>query len=438
MSALHPGLSPVGAPAPASARPGVSLTRRTLIAGALWIVVFLGGFVLQEPAPYELAMVVVLATWLLSGPRFPIAIAPLIALIALFIAGGLLATLMSDDFSEAVFYIAITAFLAVTAIFYAAVIASDPSLLTTVSHAYTISALIVGVIGIAGYFGLLPGELFTLYGRAKGTFEDPNVFGPFLVLPWALALQAVLTRPLRNSVWAMAVLGVLSFAILLSFSRAAWGLTAFAGLGIYTVTFVCTRCGRARARLLGFGALGLLALMGLIVVALSVDAISGMLLERAKLVQDYDTARLGRFARYSLGFQMVLERPLGLGPLQFRNFFPEDEHNTYLKAFTTYGWLGGVAYLTLVGMTLVSLFPLMFQSRPWQGVAQCVFAVLVGHMILSVIIDTDRWRHVYLLYGLAWGLIAAEQAWRRRTRQKRRENPRETAFRPLAPGSRSG
>ena len=438
MSALHANTARAGGRPPAFGRGDgrLSLSTRAVMAFALWVVVFLGGFVLSEPAPYELAMVIVIGGWILSGPRFSVALAPLIAVIVLFIAGGLLATLMSDDFNEAIFYIAITGFLALTAIFFAAVVSADPGHLTSIAHAYTIGALIVAILGIGGYFGVLPSEIFTLYGRAKGSFEDPNVFGPFLVLPWALALHALLTRPLRGSLWPLVVLSILSFGILLSFSRAAWGLSVFSALGLFTVLYTCARDGRARARLLGFAAAGILALIALIVVSLSIDAISGMLIERARLVQDYDTARLGRFARYALGFQLVIEHPFGLGPLQFRNFFPEDEHNTYLKAFTTYGWIGGVAYLALVTLTLRYLFPLMFQPRPWQPFAQCVFAVLAGHMLLSLIIDTDRWRHVYLLYGLAWGLIAAEHK-RRYHSAATREKPTVRRFDALAPSSRT-
>ena len=42
-------------------------------------------------------------------------------------------------------------------------------------------------------------------------------------------------------------------------------------------------------------------------------------------------------------------------------------------------------------------------------------------MLMSFIIDTDRWRHLYLLYGLAWGLIAAEYSLRARRRDASRK-----------------
>ena len=408
---------------------------------ALWVVVFLGGFVLNEPAPYELAMVAGLGLWLLSAPRLPVAIAPLIVIVTLFLSGGLIATLMSDDFGEAVMYIAVTGFLAVTAIFFAALVAHDPDRLKTISNAYLASALVVGTLGIAGYFGY-GHAIFTLYGRAKGTFQDPNVFGPFLVLPWTVLVHTLITRPvLQRPIWRqagrIAALALLTLAILLSFSRAAWGLAVFSGLGVYLLVFMGTRDAHERARLLGFALAGVLAFIALLVVSLSLDSISGMLLQRAKLVQDYDAARLGRFARYVLGFQIVVDHPFGLGPLQFRNFFPEDEHNTYMKAFTTYGWLGGISYLALVIVTFRAFLPVVFQPRPWQWAARCVFVVLVGHMMMSFIIDTDRWRHLYMLYGLAWGLVALEQTFRARAKRAVK-NRGSTAVSTLAPDARSG
>ena len=53
-------------------------------------------------------------------------------------------------------------------------------------HAAPISAAAVlsALLGTLGYLGSCPGaDLFTRYGRAKALFNDPNVFGPFLILP---------------------------------------------------------------------------------------------------------------------------------------------------------------------------------------------------------------------------------------------------------------
>ena len=40
--------------------------------------------------------------------------------------------------------------------------------------------------------------MFTKYDRAAGAFQDPNVFGPFLVLPGVYLLHRLLTGPVSR------------------------------------------------------------------------------------------------------------------------------------------------------------------------------------------------------------------------------------------------
>ena len=336
----------------------------------------------------------------------------------LYITGGLVSVPLANDFGDAAMYIAVTGFLAITAVFYAAILADDPARFRIIQNGYTISAVFVSAIGIAGYFHLFPGaEYFTFYDRARGTFQDPNVFGPFLVLPTLLLIQKLLRDSVLKNLYLLLPLTVLLLGIFLSFSRGAWGVLFAGVLVVYFLALVTERSNRRRVRLVMLGIAGVLAVLALLAAALSIDTVAAMFEQRARLVQDYDSSRLGRFARYALGFQLVMEHPLGLGPLGFRNYFPEDTHNVYLKGFTTYGWLGGLAYIVLAIWTVCAMVPLLFKSRPWTAFTQSVFAVLLAHLILSAIIDTDRWRHMYMLYGLAWGMIATDRLERRRFRK---------------------
>jgi hypothetical protein len=41
----------------------------------------------------------------------------------------------------------------------------------------------------------------------------------------------------------------------------------------------------------------------------------------------------------------------------------------------------------------------------------------VGHLIIGNVIDTDHWRHFFLLLGIIWGCIALELKWQRQQRQ---------------------
>ena len=86
--------------------------------------------------------------------------------------------------------------------------------------------------------------------------------------------------------------------------------------------------------------------------------------DRAQLEQDYDVGHLGRFQRHAIGFNMMLDHPLGIGAIEFGRTFGEDEHDIWLKTLTTYGWLGFAAFLTLVIWTLDRRLPARLPQRP--------------------------------------------------------------------------
>jgi O-antigen ligase len=398
----------------AVARPS-GLPARALAAGSLALAVFLGGFVFHEPAPYELFLAAIIPLWLIGGLALPRAIGPLVVLFALFVAGGVLATTQAWRIDDGPLYITISAFLALSACFFAAVVARDPDrLLAVIVNAWIAAALATAGLGMAGYFGLAPGEMFTLYGRAAGGFQDPNVFGPFLVFPLAVLFQRALTRPIRRAWPSGAAALFLMLAVLLSFSRAAWGLALLAPAMMAVLMFLSERRSGVRARYIAMAVAG--GMVGTVVLsaALSVEAVASLFAERARLVQEYDAGQLGRFARHLAGFDMMLEKPLGLGALEFGKQFGADEHNIWLKSLTTYGWLGFAAFVTLVLWTLAAAFPLLFRTSRYQPVLQAAYVVFLGHILIGAVIDINHWRHLYLLLGILWGLIAVDRAVARR------------------------
>ena len=139
-------------------------------------------------------------------------------------------------------------------------------------------------------------------------------------------------------------------------------------------------------------------------------AISDLFVQRAQLVQDYDAEHLGRFQRHAIGFNMMLDHPLGIGAMEFGNMLGEDEHDIWLKTLTTYGWLGFAAYLTPgdldAGRRLPAALPQRARCRRW-----CRSPTSSSSATSSsrTVIDIDHWRHVYLLFGLLWGAIAADR-----------------------------
>ncbi|MBW3098787.1 O-antigen ligase family protein [Pseudohoeflea coraliihabitans] len=374
---------------------------------------------MREPAPYELYMVALIGLWGTLGLRLSRHIAPLIVLFILFNIGGMISMLTMAEVKDTPLYIAVSLFLALTAIFFAAVIEEDWRRLRLILRAYVAAAVITALLGIFGYFGVIPGgEAFTRFNRAMGAFQDPNVFGPFLTLPALYLLHGLLAGQLRAAPWRVLGLLILTLGVFLSFSRAAWGLWAFAMPALVLLMMVQRRSGPFRLKMLVMAVVGLAVLAAAVTIALQFDQVANLFSERAKLVQSYDGARLGRFARHLIGFSMALDHPLGIGPLEFGLTFGEDTHNIWLKALMDYGWIGFVSYLTLMVWTLALAFRYLLRDRPWQPFLMIATIVLVGHVLVGTVIDTDHWRHFYLLMGVVWGCIGLEQRWQRKGRMQ--------------------
>ena len=390
-----------------------------LFAGiAIWLGAFFSGFVIAQPAPYEIFLAVVIPIWAIFGLKIPTAISPLILLLVLFNLGGIISLMTMTDWDGAVIYVAVSFFLAATSIFFAAIISAKPEHLKLLYSGYLFAALITGALGILGYFGAIPGaEQFTLFGRAKGVFKDPNVFAPFLCLPSIWCLYNILTRPFARAVPYAAAFFVLAIALFLSFSRAGWGLFVLSTALLVFSMLISNQSGRFRIRIIMLSLIAVVGLLITLLVALQFESVRELFVIRAQLVQEYDGSRMGRFARQWLGFVKATEHPFGIGILQFGKIFGEDPHNIWLKALFDYSWLGFASYVTLMVWTLISGFKILFRNRFWQPFLLCAYIVFIGHILIGNVIDTDHWRHFFLLLGIIWGCVAAEANHQRQLQQ---------------------
>jgi len=377
--------------------------------GAIFIGIFLSGFVIHEPAPYDLYMAGLIAVWALFGLRISKPALPLLVLLVTMNIGGMIAMTQMADLSWTPLYLAVSLFLAFTAVFFAAVTEARPDIYRLIFLAYVVSAVITALLGIAGYFHAFPGaEIFTKYDRAAGAFQDPNVFGPFLVLPGIYLLYLLLTGPVSRMPLLAVPLLIITAGIFFSFSRGAWGMFAVSAILLTGTLFLQSNSGKFRLRVVVMSIAAVSLLVLAVLVILQLPGVSEMFSNRAHLEQSYDTARLGRFARYTIGFQMALEHPLGIGALVFGTIFGEDTHDIWLKTLMDYGWLGFVSFLTLTLWTVAAGFRILLRDRPWQPYLLCAYVAFIGNIALGTVIDIDHWRHLYLLLGLIWGAIALE------------------------------
>jgi hypothetical protein len=409
MASLAAADHPLSAPA---TRSNLAAIRHALI----WLVGACGAVVLIEPSPYELATLAAIVFFFATGMRLQPVFIPLLLLLVVLNAGYTVCSVSLMDRPEIVNWILTSWYMAATALFFAMVLSEDTeSRIEFLRRGLIVGALITSLAGILGYFRILPGghELFTLYGRARGGFKDPNVFAAFLILPAMFTLQTVLTASLGKAVRSAVALGIIGLAILLAFSRASWGLLVGCAMCTLILMYLTSPSRAQRLRIVTMAIAAAVAAALLVAVLLSLDSVADLFKERASFSQSYDGGRFGRFGRHSLGFQMALDLPMGIGPLQFSKFFPEDTHNSFLNAFMSGGWISGIAFPSLIAITVVMGFKLVFTRVPWQRTYLAIFAVFLGTVAESFIIDVDHWRHFWMMLGTMWAMFAAAHAYHR-------------------------
>lgn len=405
--ALPASIQPAGSLAPEAIKKRAERLLDALV--GFWI--FSGGFVMIEPSPYELTFVMLLPVAVMAGLGLYRSTFGLLAIIIAFTPFALIAAFQVryTEITNAMIFTIITIFLMVTSYFAANYVAEDTERrFRLIMRAYTIAAVICALIGILAYLRLMPGaDLFTRYGRAKSTFKDPNVYGPFLVLPAMYALQRVLFGKKANQWRDGLIYLVLFVGAFVSFSRGAWLHFAGSSAAVVFLCFYLEANGRERVRIMLMTLVG----AGMLVVALagllSIPAVS-KLFETRTQSQLYDTGDTGRIGRQGYAFDLALSNPLGMGPLQFEHLkIAEAPHNLYVTVLHHYGWGGGLMFYILIVSTLWRGVASLSRPSPYRLVMIPLMATFGVVAAESIIIDSDHWRHFFLLAGLIWGVSTA-------------------------------
>jgi O-antigen ligase len=385
-----------------------------LARAAVFLAIATSGVVFSEPAPVDLLMLGLIALLPLAGLATLTPGALLQTLLWLGCGvGAIVASGVSLDAAVSIRHTAISFYLYAAFLVLAAFVANRPERhADLILTAWIVAALVAGVAGLAGYFRLFPGafELFTKFGRASGTFKDPNVFGPFLVPAILYLAHRLLGGTARIAALELGALLVLVMAVLLSFSRGAWfNLVVAVGLdGLLRIGAEASPA--ARARLVLFATLGLAVTAGVLLLVSQTEQVAALLAELSSLTQGYDVGPEGRFGGQAKGLVLALENPLGLGALQFaENYHNEDVHNVYVSMLLNAGWLGGILYLAAVAATVWAGLVHIARPTATRGLLIVAYAAFVGNVVEGVIVDTDHWRHFYVLLALIWGLIGANE-----------------------------
>jgi O-antigen ligase len=388
----------------------------TLVCSGLLFLTLTTGFYVRtasgsssQPAPYDLLLVLTMAFTFAVGLRFPRDLKTPAILWSVLLLGYAFSGISALYIDRVTDFLMVSVYLILSMFFFAALVVANPKRnLAIIWWAYTASAVLAAGLGCAAYFGLVPdAESFLKFSRVRSTFNDPNVFGPFLVGPTLFLIYRLSMSSQRRDLLLVPFVGLLFLGILLSFSRGAWGNLIFAGGVFLVLTWMTASSAKQIARLtLAVSLIGVLAAC-VVAWALSSDVVSELFEERFSLTQSYDVSEEGgRFAIQEQAIQTIIEKPFGIGPSQWAKIVGIDPHNVYLNVFLAGGWLSGTAYIALVLTTIFLGIRSCFAPLPFQGLQIIAVATFTAHVGEAFIIDIDNWRHVYLLMGLVWGGIA--------------------------------
>ena len=351
-----------------------------------------------EPAPPDLVFGVAIAVAVASGQlkrgRVPVSI---VWLSALFLALNLLSAVEVADAARAAFYLSITLYVLVFALWLAAWLDSERKA-KLVARTYIVSATATAFMAVLAIIASFPGhELFVYEGtRAQGFFKDPNIFVSFVAPAALMVAESAVAREAtrRRRLLMTAVFVTLLAGVLFSYSRAGW-LNLGVGLVVLcAVLFLRRQAGRMlllMAMLAAAGALGL--------AAVHITGSADYLSQRTHL-QRYDDQRFGA---QLFGIDQSMRYPLGIGPGQFEVLGPIAAHSLYVRALAEYGLLGLLALLALLLTTLAVAVRNALSARHTYGIGSAaLLAAWCGLLANSFFIDSLHWRHLWLVAALIW------------------------------------
>lgn len=359
-----------------------------------------------EPAPSDVVFGIVIAVAIVTGRYYVSAVpTPILGLLAAFLALNLISVVEVIEPGRAVIFLSITVYLMVFAIWAAGFVQSARNARLVVIG-YTFAAVASALVGIAALLVPFPGsEVFLLDGccRAKGLFQDSNVYGPFLVPAALIMLQETIEPRLLDvrRPWKALMFMALMAGVLLSFSRGAW-INAAVGVCVLVAVLLLRRGGARRMP----AVLAILAVAGIALGALVSAGGTTDFLEQRSGLQAYDVERFGA---QRTGLELAERYPFGIGPGQFEAVSPVATHSTYIRVLSEQGVTGFFALLAVMLATL--LFAVRNAALGWStyGIGSAaLLGAWCGLMVNSLAIDTLHWRHLWLVAALIWAASLRE------------------------------
>jgi hypothetical protein len=388
---------------------------RRLVNATFFVFISGGSIAFFEPSPFDVMFLLMMPLWFIGGFRVHRVFAVFFFLMLAYKLGGFISLTPYWFDADSVAYMFTSLYLMFVGFFFALFFAERTiERCELCLKAYLISNVIAASCGIVGYLDIAgTADLFTLYGRASGSFKDPNVLGGFLILGVLYCMRLLMLNLTRWRLSVAAILLVCLTGLLFTFSRGSYGAFVLSASIMIGSMIVTTKDMALRRKLL----VSSLLVVGLVVLAIAalmtVDFIRELLLTRTS-GEGYEDPR---YFNQSRALPYLLEHPLGYGPLRFRHAFGLEPHSSFVNAFASFGWFGAFAFILLCAMTAFIGFRMCFKASPYRPYAQMFFPPTLAIMLQGFQIDIDHWRHLFMFWGIVWGLETARWRWMARTRR---------------------
>lgn len=372
-----------------------------------WLAVATSSVVFIEPALTDILVLASLGLYFALGMRIPPGFGLPGILLGVYLLANLISAAMAPEPGDTLRFAFTRFYMAAICLLFVCLIYENPKkVFPNIWSAYVAACLIAVIGGLGGYIGLFgASEQLVQGGRVRSLFKDPNVYGPFLV-PAAIYAMAKLETASKSQIFAFGALIIVCAAgIFLGFSRGAYinfavSLTVFLAIRLAT-----QRHPMLKRRMLRMTALilvgGFVALAGVA----STDKVQKMMDVRLKVAQYYDTGEGGRITRQFEVATKVGVKPFGIGPGSSAKAynFSKEPHNLYLHVLIEAGWVGGLAFIAFLFVTLWRGARYIRRSASPDGQYIAAYACVIGILTQSIFIDSTHWRHMFLLLGMIWG-----------------------------------
>ncbi len=265
---------------------------------------------------------------------------------------------------------------------------------------YLTGAIISILIGSLTYFSVIDLDSVLLYGRVRGFYKDPNVFGPYLIPAFILCLINAFTLNKNKTIWLM--LALASFlGIILSFSRGALVnlCIVLVVLGVVLLLLNLNRFRTIKRQTLYIIVITMLCMGVFCSILLSNDTFVNMATNRLGLMSyDYN-----RFNAHAVAIQVFADNLSGIGPGQTEVILPMSTHNNYLKVLSETGWLGFLGLMLFFTISCVrNLFLILATKGVYRFYFVALLSLIIGQLVNSLVIDSLHWRHLWILLALPW------------------------------------